>query len=290
MVALQESRLSLRSILPKLTNCTLEVISIGNELLLGNTVNTNASWIATKTAKEGASVTRITTVGDEAVEIIRVVQESIRRRPDFIVTTGGIGPTFDDMTVKAIAKAVRQNLRVDPAALAMVKQHYSDRFLGKVEMTKARVKMATLPEHGVAVPNPVGTAPALMMRLKQTVIFCLPGVPREAHAIFKKTIAPQIRLKTSHARFVERWIKVFGVMESTLAPLIDQTMHRWPRVYIKSHPRGFEGQGIPNIDLHFSEVSSNSKKTEIEISSAVSFITKKLRGLNARISMERKLE
>jgi molybdenum cofactor synthesis domain-containing protein len=286
MVALQESGLSFRSILPKVKNCTLEIISVGNELLLGNTINTNASWIAARATKDGASVTRITTVGDRLAEIIRVVRESARRKPNYIVTTGGIGPTFDDMTIKAIAKAVRQNLRVNPAALAMVKQHYSHRFPGTVEITKARLKMATLPVHGVAVPNPVGTAPALMIRLKQTVIFCLPGVPREAHAIFKKTIAPQIRLRTSHARFVERWMKVFGVMESTLAPLIDQTMHRWPSVYIKSHPRGFEGQGIPHIDLHFSEFSSNSKKTEIEISSAVSFMTGKLRGLNARISME----
>ena len=272
--------------MPKVKKCTLEIISIGNELLLGNTINTNASWIAARATEEGAYVTRITTVSDRLDEIINAVRESIRRKPTHIITTGGIGPTFDDMTIKAVAKAVRQKLKVNSTALAMIRQHYSDRFPTPVKITKARLKMAILPAHGIAVANPVGTAPAVMIRARgQTLLFCLPGVPREARAIFKKTIAALIRLKTTRTRFIERWVKVIGIMESTLAPLIDQAMQRWPNVYIKSHPRGFEGKAIPHIDLHFSKFSSDSKQTEKDVSASVDFMTMKLRGLNARISM-----
>jgi molybdenum cofactor synthesis domain-containing protein len=270
--------------LSKVKNCNIEIISIGNELLLGNTINTNASWIAARATGEGATVTRITTVGDRLVEITKATRESLKRKPDYIITTGGIGPTFDDMTIKAVARAVRRKLRVDPAALAMIKQHYSDKFPGRVKITKARLKMAILPVNGVAIVNPVGTAPGLLIETKQASIFCLPGVPVEARAIFRKTIAAQIRLRT-RSRFVERWIRVLGVMESTLAPLIDDAMRRWPDVYIKSHPRGFEGERLPHIDLHFSKFSSNGKQTGKDVEAAVGFMAMKLRGLNARISM-----
>jgi len=269
--------------LPTVKGCTVEIISIGNELLLGNTINTNASWIASKATSEGAQVTRITTVGDQLKEIVNAVRESLKRKPDYIITTGGIGPTFDDMTIKAVAKAVGRKTRVDPAALTMIKHHYANKFPGPVKITKARLKMAILPLNAFAIANPVGTAPAVLVRTMGTSIFCLPGVPIEARAIFRKSIAPQVRLKTKNA-YVERWISVLGVMESALAPLIDQAMKRWPSVYIKSHPRGFEGERTPHIDLHFSKLSPNSKQTKREVTDAVNFMTMKLRGLNARIS------
>jgi molybdenum cofactor synthesis domain-containing protein len=270
--------------LSKAKNCNIEIISIGNELLLGNTINTNASWIAARATAEGATVTRIITVGDQLVEITKAIQESRRRRPDLIITTGGIGPTFDDMTIKAVAKAVRRKLRVNPTALTMIKQHYSDKFQRPVKITKARLKMAILPVGGIAIPNPVGTAPGVLIKIKQASIYCLPGVPSEARAIFRESIAAQIRLRT-RSRYLERWIRVSGVMESTLAPIIDQAMRRWPEVYVKSHPRGFEGERTPHIDLHFSKFSSNSKKARKEMEAAVGFMTMKLRGLNARISI-----
>jgi molybdopterin-biosynthesis enzyme MoeA-like protein len=166
----------------------------------------------------------------------------------------------------------------------MIKQHYSRKFPGPVRITKARAKMATLPVHGIPVANPVGTAPAVLIKTGPTSIFCLPGVPVEARAIFRKSVAAQIRLRTG-ITYNERWVRVLGVMESTLAPLIDQAMKRWPDVYIKSHPRGFEGERIPHIDLHFSKFSSNSKQTRKEVEAVVDFMTTKLRALNARISI-----
>lgn len=264
--------------------CVVEIISIGNELLLGNTINTNSSWIAAKVTAEGAHVTRIITVGDELGEIVKTVRDSLRRKPNYIITTGGIGPTFDDMTVRAIASALRQRMKVDPAALAMIKEKYSRRYPDKkLKLTRSRLKMAMIPTRGIAVLNPVGTAPAVKVVQGKTEIFILPGVPDEMHAIFRITLAEAIRRKVSSTVFMEQWATVDGIMESTLAPLIDQTMRRWPNVYIKSHARGFEGRGVPHLGLHFSGFSNDSERIKHEMTVSMDFLVRKLRGLNVRV-------
>jgi molybdenum cofactor synthesis domain-containing protein len=268
----------------KSKRCTVEIVSIGNELLLGNTVNTNASWLAKKVTAAGGRVNRITVVEDNLAKIVKVLQETLRRRPEFIITTGGIGPTFDDMTVKAVARSLNQPLRLNPEALGMIKDHYVRRFPETpVRLTRARLKMAMLPASGSAVSNPVGTAPGVRTKRKATVIFCLPGVPREAKAIFKETIATEIHHQAGENKFVEQWLRVTGVMESTLAPLVVQTMRRWPHVYIKSHPRRLSGT-TPIIELHLSALSSTPNATSKDIQAATGFLTKRLRSLNGRVS------
>jgi molybdenum cofactor synthesis domain-containing protein len=269
--------------LSKPKRCTVEIVSIGNELLLGNTINTNASWIAKRITSEGGRVSRVTVVGDILAEIIATIREALRRRPDYIITTGGIGPTFDDMTIKAVARLLRQSLHLDVEALGMIKEHYSKRFpTATVKLTKARLKMAMLPVRGSAIFNPVGTAPAVRVKAAGTEIFCLPGVPREAKAIFNGTIATQIQHKAGDNKFVERWIQVTGVMESTLAPIVEQTMNRWPQIYIKSHPRRLKGS-TPIIELHLSALSSTPRETSREVLTVTNFLAKKLRSLGGRI-------
>lgn len=268
------------------TKCSVEILSVGNELLLGNTVNTNASWLAANITARGGRVTRITTVPDEIDEIASAVRESLRRSPNYVIITGGLGPTFDDMTVKAVAKSIRQRMRIDPVAVAMIKEHYSSRLPDKqIDMTSPRLKMATIPMNGNAVPNPVGTAPAVHVKWGRSEIFCLPGVPGEAKAIFRNSISKEIQLKSRGTRFVEQWIRVTGIMESTLAPLVDQVMNRWPQLYIKSHPRGFEGEGRPNIELHISSFAFAREKAERNMAAAMKLLTRKLRRLNGRVYM-----
>jgi len=249
--------------------CIVEVLSVGNELLLGNTVNTNASWLAAQVTLKGGQVTRITTVSDNIQEIVRAVRETLKRRPDFLITTGGIGPTFDDMTFNAVAKSIHKTLRLDPKAVDLIKRHYIRRFDGvAIKLTKPRLKMATIPSSAIAITNPIGTAPAVRLRVGRTEIFCLPGVPREAKAIFRNSIADLIRSKAGGNQFIQSWIEVKGIMESTLAPIIDETILKWPTVYIKSHPRGFE-QASPRIDVHFSISTSNFRRGRQTIDAAV---------------------
>jgi len=256
--------------------CIIELLSIGNELLLGNTVNTNASWLAEQITSEGGQVTRITTVSDNIQEIVKAVREALKRHPDFLITTGGIGPTFDDMTLSAVAKSIHRTLRLDPTAVGMIKRHYLRRFHGAaIKLTKPRLKMARIPVSAAAITNPLGTAPGVQLRVGTTEILCLPGVPREAKAIFKNSIAILIRSKADGKRFIQSWIEVKDVMESTLAPIIDETIARWPAVYIKSHPRGFE-QASPRIDVHFSITTLNLTQGKKTIDAAIKHFKQQL--------------
>ncbi len=266
--------------------CRIELLSIGNELLLGNTINTNASWLAKQITSAGGTVTRITVLPDNLEAISNGIREALRRHPEFIITTGGIGPTFDDMTFKGLARAFHLRLRLNKNALRMVRDHYTRRFPHrKITMTPPRLKMAILPSGTTPIPNPVGTAPALRLQLSRTEIYCLPGVPKEAEAIFSESISNQIRSKTGNRVFYERWLRVKGVMESSLAPVIDKTMTQWPGVYIKSHPRGIEGNGRPRIELHFSIFALDSAKAEKILRGAIRDAVMQLRKLGAKISV-----
>jgi molybdenum cofactor synthesis domain-containing protein len=264
--------------------CNVEILSIGNELLLGNTVNTNASWIASRVTTLGGNVTRITTVADNLEEISQALREAIRRRPAFIITTGGIGPTFDDMTMHGVAKGLRVRLRLDRAAVMMIREHYARGFpKSHIELTKPRLKMARLPFGAVAIRNPIGTAPGARLNVRGIGIFCLPGVPREAKAIFRETISSSIGARARGSMYFDKWVRVQGVMESVLAPLVDRTMRRWAGVYVKSHPRGVEAGGRPMIELHFSARARNQKNAERVVLGAVKSLLRELREHGAQI-------
>lgn len=268
--------------------CTVELLSVGNELLLGNTVNTNASWLAAQITALGAMVNRTTTVRDDLVDISNAVIEAVGRKPDFIITTGGIGPTFDDMTVKGIAKALHLRMRLDRTALELIREHYARRFPHRrITLTRPRLKMALTPSGGKTIPNPVGTAPGVHLLVRKTQIFCLPGVPEEAKAIFRESLLPAIRFKAGRMVFAERWLRVQGVMESSLAPIIDGAMRRWPGIYIKSHPRGIEGGGRPRIELHFSISTSDPARAQKVLLGAMTDTIMKLKDFKAKGTQKR---
>jgi len=265
--------------------CIVEILSIGNELLLGNTVNTNASWIATQVTTVGGSVSRITTVGDNLGEIGRAIKETLRRKPDVLITTGGVGPTFDDMTLKGVAKALGLRIKLSKTAVGMIQQHYEQRFRKRIiKLSKPRLKMAQIPAGSTPILNPVGTAPAVKLTVGSTQIFCLPGVPSEAKAIFLDTVSKVIRAKAGGNTFTEKWLRASGVMESAIAPIIDQVMRQYPGVYIKSHPRGFETKGRSRIELHFSTFSKKPEKAEAIVRRAAEGISKELRGKGANVT------
>lgn len=252
-------------------NAQMEILCVGNELLIGKTLNTNALWMAKRATSLGAFVRRITVVGDDVDEIAKAVQEAFQRKPRFIITTGGLGPTFDDKTLEGIAKALKRKLDVNEKALKMVKDKY-EAFLEqgrieKVEMTPARVKMAKLPEGTEPLRNPIGTAPAVMIEVEDSILVALPGVPSEMEAIFEESVVPKLRKEAGNVTFFETSIYADKIFESTLAPLIDQTMRDNPFVYIKSHPRGEEK--VPHIELHLSTTTDSSKTARDRLGKAV---------------------
>ncbi|MEM2897060.1 MAG: molybdopterin-binding protein, partial [Candidatus Bathyarchaeia archaeon] len=226
-----------------------EILCVGNELLIGKTLDTNANWLAKRITELGGSVKRITIVSDEIEEISSVIKDSLKRKPDLMITSGGLGPTHDDKTLEGVSKAIKKRLRLNKKALGYIKARYA-RIDPKIELTKPRIKMATLPSGAKPILNPVGTAPGVLIKHGITYILCLPGVPEELKAIFNQFI-PEFIKKLPKSYFFEEGILLHGIIESELSKFIDEVMKRNPGVYIKSHPKVIEDRN-PLIELHFS--------------------------------------
>jgi len=209
---------------------TVEIVSVGNELLTGRVVNTNASWIADRVTRLGGVVRRVTAVGDDIRECSAAIREVLDRRPRLIVLTGGLGPTFDDRTLESLSIAIGVPLVVDVEALRMVEEKYGG------DVTAPRFKMARLPRGGKPLYNPVGTAPGCLIEVDDTIIVALPGVPSEMKAMFEMHVEPLVS-KLAGGAYTFRIVRVRGIEESSLAPIIDEVMRRCRAVYVKSHPK-----------------------------------------------------
>ncbi|RJS78632.1 nicotinamide mononucleotide deamidase-related protein [Candidatus Bathyarchaeota archaeon] len=268
---------------------TMEIICIGNELLIGKTLNTNAQWIAKRATTLGATVKRITVVADELKEISTIIKEVLGRKPNFIITTGGLGPTFDDKTLEGIAKALNLKLKVNEEALKMVKEKYEayvrEGRIGKVELTPSRVKMAKLPEKAEPLPNPVGTAPGVKLNIQGTILIALPGVPKEMEAIFEESVVPLLKEQSGGVTFFETSIYVDGVMESSIAPLINQTMSNNPYVYIKSHPRGEERK--PHVEIHLSTTAKDSETAKKRLEKVIIELSELIQKAGGKIKFQK---
>jgi len=255
--------------------------------LVGKTVNTNASWLAREITSLGGSINRVITVSDDMREIREAARTILARRPDFLLTSGGLGPTFDDVTIEGLSKALELRLKVNKEALNQVRTRYREIYSSRrFALTKFRVKMATLPIGAKPLLNPLGTAPGMALQVRKTLVVCLPGVPRELRAMFSRHIAPIIRLKARTEGYVSRALHVQGIFESELAPLINRVMKRYPEVYVKSHPQGGEGRAVSRIELDFSYSGHDVEKGRRAISDAIARMTRLLTG-KAQIAEQR---
>ncbi len=254
----------------------VEIICIGNELLIGKVINTNASWLAKRITTLGLTVNRVTVIGDYIDEIATALQEALSRKPQFIITTGGLGPTFDDKSLAGIGEALKKPLEVNQKALGMLKEKYrkllAEGKVESIELTPPRIKMATLPAQAEPIPNPVGSAPGVLIRYEDCAIIALPGVPSEMEAIFDASVAPLVKKAAGNNVFFETSLEVDCIVESDIAPLIDRTMHDNPYVYIKSHPSR-TGEGTPHLELHLSTTAQDVNVAKNRISKTLMQIT-----------------
>jgi molybdenum cofactor synthesis domain-containing protein len=231
-----------------------EILVVGNELLNGTTMDTNSFWLSKQLNEIGFKVERKTTIRDDLKAISENFRDIIRRKPDWLFSIGGLGPTFDDLTIQGLGMAVGQKLKLNNDAVEMLRQNYKRRALKlnlpKRRLTRARLKMATIPELARPIQNPVGSAPGVLVGVGKTSIVSLPGVPNEMKGIFRKELLSVLR-KTSQYFTSEKWLRTVGISESSLAPLVGRIFHEHgDRLYIKSHPRGFErGQPVINIQI-----------------------------------------
>jgi nicotinamide-nucleotide amidase len=256
----------------------IEIIVIGNEILIGKTLDTNSHWLAKRLNKLGAELRQVTTVRDRHLEISRAVASAISRRPDFLLSVGGLGPTHDDITLSSLGRLLGKPLVLNREALDLVREKYVERFGAKVKLTSSRVKMARFPAGATPLPNPIGTAPAPCLRIGRVTLIALPGVPREMRAIFSGSVGPILVSFGGTRRFYERSLEILGMPESILSPIIDDVMKRNRRVYIKSHPQGIERAGRSHIELHFQVVASSERLAKAQLQQAVEMAKERLRG------------
>ena len=217
----------------------VEILVIGNEILIGKTQDTNSNWLAKRITRYGHQITRITSIGDELDIISSTLKEILSREPDVVITSGGLGPTFDDMTLKGIAMALNRELELDEHAYNAIRKAYDAAFKRgflKLEgMTPEREKMAYLPKGSIPLPNTIGTAPAVKLTEGRTTIFCVQGIPMELKATFRNGILPLLSEKKG--KFIEKGFVLMGIGESQLAPYVSELEKKYPQLWIKTHPK-----------------------------------------------------
>ena len=248
----------------------VEIIAVGRELLSGRTLDTNANWLARRITALGGRLSRIVVVDDRIEEIAAELRRALRRPKALVVTTGGLGPTFDDLTLEAVARATDRELVLDPGALSFVRQRY--RFFherGAVEsgrITPTRKKMAFLPRNAVFLPNGVGAAPGVKIEVRGRTLYALPGVPAEMRSIFEETMVEDLKQIFGRRVILEETIPTPFNDESKLAALVDRVMNEVPGVYLKSKATAF-GRSI-RLDLMVAAAGEEEKAVRERIRKA----------------------
>ena len=193
-----------------------EVISIGTEILMGEIVDTNSGYLASELAKIGVEVRWVTKVGDDPERLFEAIDRAWSRS-DVTITSGGLGPTSDDLTRESIARAMGEKMEVQDDLLA----HLESQFAGRgFPMPATNVKQATLIKSADAIPNPLGTAPGWWVHKNDRVIAAMPGPPRELYGMWASQVGPMIRSMNPDVAIVTRTLKTFGITEGGLDEML----------------------------------------------------------------------
>ncbi|MEW6544815.1 MAG: competence/damage-inducible protein A [Nitrospirota bacterium] len=206
-----------------------EIIAVGSELLLGGRLDTNSLFLTEGLASVGVEVRFKSVVGDEEADIVRAIRAAVSRA-GVVLLTGGLGPTGDDCTREAVARATGRSLRRNAEALEGMRQRLAA--WGRTP-TRAQLRQGLIPSGAEVLANPVGSAPGFALAWRGCLIAALPGVPAEAEAMFSQALAP--KLATVQAGAGAPWIRrhllhTFGVPEAELEERLRTAIERYDRV------------------------------------------------------------
>ena len=246
---------------------TAEILAVGSELLTPFRLDTNSLFLTAELNQIGIDVRNKGVVGDDATDIQARVLAALDRA-DVVITSGGLGPTGDDLTRESVAAALGLVLEEDASVLAAIRRRFEHRGL---QMPDGNRRQAAVPSGAVVLPNPNGTAPGLWIETGGKVVVLLPGPPRELQHIFEADVRPRIQARTSGARVLRRVIKITGRGESavdaiaqpiyaplaTAAPSIETSILASP------------GQ----IELHLSARGTDARAMEEALQNAVDRLT-----------------
>ncbi len=211
-----------------------EVVAVGTELLLGQIVDTNSSYIGEQLALAGIDCHFQTKVGDNLERIVFALRTALARS-DAVLVCGGLGPTQDDITREAIAQVMNVPLVVDEAVLGRIRTMFASR--GR-EMAANNARQADVPEGATVIDQRLGTAPGLICPVGLKVVYAMPGVPYEMHEMMERSVLPDLRSRAGEASVIaSRTLRTWGLAESTLAEMLA------PRI----DALGEGGLGVPTI-------------------------------------------
>lgn len=186
-----------------------EILSVGTELLMGQIANTDAQYLSRRLSELGVTLYRHTTVGDNPARVKHAIAESLSRA-DLVITTGGLGPTEDDLTKEMVGEFFGLPLELDAKSLEAIETRMKHFGRG---MTENNLKQAYFPHGAIIMPNLMGTAPGCIVEVDEKAVAVLPGPPRELKDMFERQLAPYLA-KRSGAHIESKFLRIFGVGES----------------------------------------------------------------------------
>ena len=230
-----------------------EIIMIGTEILLGQIVDTNASYLARKLAQIGFNLYRKTTIGDNEIRISEAIQSAFSRS-DVVITSGGLGPTVDDKTRDAVAAATGRKLVLDHNLLKFIEEFFKKR---GVELGENNKRQAFIPKDAIPIQNPVGTAPGFIVNHQGKFVISLPGVPHELQHLTENTVLPFLQQQFGIKTLIKtRVLKTAGVGESNIDRLIsDLEESDNPTVGLAAH--------LGAVDIRVSAKADTSAKVDL---------------------------
>jgi nicotinamide-nucleotide amidase len=196
----------------RICGMTCELITIGDELLIGQTANTNAVWIGQKLSEIGVDLRWVTTVGDDAGDLRQALDVAMGRA-DVVITTGGLGPTHDDITKTVVTDYFGGGYVERPEIAERIRAAFRRRGL---QMPAVNEEQARVPARADIIPNPVGSAPGFIFRRGSKMCIVLPGVPAEMEAMMTETVLPMLQKGADGRHILHRTLHTSGIAESML--------------------------------------------------------------------------
>jgi nicotinamide-nucleotide amidase len=249
-----------------------EILTIGDEILIGQITDTNSAWLGEQLSKSGFTIRQITSISDDEDQILSTLKE-ISSRADLLIITGGLGPTNDDITKKCLCRFFDTKLKTNLEMLRNVETLLSHR---GVPMNELNRKQAEVPANCIPILNKKGTAPGLWFDQNNQVVVALPGVPFEMKGIMEDDVLPRLKLKFKTPKIFHKTVLTTGIPESVLATRI--------REWESNLPVGIKLAYLPQPGIVRLRLGGNGinivKQIEIEIDKLVSIIPEAVFGFN----------
>lgn len=241
------------------------LLSTGTELVRGELVNSNAAWLGAELSALGVEVTEHVAVGDDRADIVGALTR-LRAGNDWVICTGGLGPTTDDLTAECAAHAFGTHLARSSDAYTQVEARF--RAMGRPEVSASNAKQADLPVGSEVLENAYGTAPGFACRSGEHTAFFLPGPPKEMMLMFVQHLVPRARLRAKHTHLLGV-LHVFGVPESTLGDLCSPLEAEFPGLLVGYRAR------VPVVDVKLQVTGDSEPQAQAVLQAAMA----RVRGL-----------